>query len=181
MLIAATAKVDAIASGTWMNVRSFPPDKFRGDYDDEIKQRTKWYYCPQSLSEFKIPFLDIANRLGVLQSMAPADEFDSVFAASLFSGAQPTAVAFPEQASFRHYLHCLRHQAISSEKSTFDATVAHHENLLTTARDLLQTLRRSGVVGQGRDFGEIIDVNMAALAVLKGTRGPVLRRKWSTL
>src|SRR5690606_31835624 len=29
MLIASCASVNAIASGTWMNVRSFPPDKFR--------------------------------------------------------------------------------------------------------------------------------------------------------
>lgn len=45
MLIAACASATAIATGTWMNVRSFPPEKFRTQYDDEIKKRSKWYYC----------------------------------------------------------------------------------------------------------------------------------------
>jgi hypothetical protein len=70
MLIAALAKVNAIASGTWMNVRSFPPDKFKAPYEEEIKQRATWYYCAQALSEYKIPFLDIAKRQKVLSLMA---------------------------------------------------------------------------------------------------------------
>ena len=51
MLIAAVAKATAICSGTWMNVRSFPPEKFRATYDEERKQKSTWYYCPQALSE----------------------------------------------------------------------------------------------------------------------------------
>lgn len=39
MLVLACAGANAMASGTWMNVRSFPPDKFRMQYEDEIKQR----------------------------------------------------------------------------------------------------------------------------------------------
>src|SRR5207244_2041353 len=46
MLTAAAAGATAIASGTWMNVRSFPPEKFRTAYEDEIKRKTTWYYCP---------------------------------------------------------------------------------------------------------------------------------------
>src|ERR1035441_5985411 len=56
MLIAAVAKTTAIASGTWMNVRSFPPAKFVTEYEEEMRQRATWYYCPQALSEYKIPF-----------------------------------------------------------------------------------------------------------------------------
>ncbi len=70
MLIASVAKVDAIASGTWMNLRSFPPAKFRASYDDEIKQRAIWYYCPQALSEYKLFYLDIAKKLGKLTLLA---------------------------------------------------------------------------------------------------------------
>jgi hypothetical protein len=43
MLIAALAKTTAIASGTWMNVRSFPPEKFVTEYEEEMKQRATWY------------------------------------------------------------------------------------------------------------------------------------------
>ena len=181
MLIAGCAKANAICSGTWMNVRSFPPDKFRASYDEEIKQRSTWYYCPQALSEYKVPFLDIARRQGVLTQMRPAGELDNPHVAALFSGAQPSAVGFTEQSAFRHYLHCLRLQAQAATHNTFDETVQAYNESLDVAETLLGTLRRSGVTGQKRDFGEIIDVNRAALAVLAGTRAPVLRRKWSAL
>jgi hypothetical protein len=181
VLAAATAGVSAIASGTWMNVRSFPPEKFKAAYEDEIKQRTNWYYCPQALSEYKVPFLDIAQRFGVLDQMAPARDLDGEFSASLFAGAQPTSVGFTEQAAFRHYLTCLRGQVTRAKREGFNETVAAHEELLTRAETLLATLAASGVRGQLRDFREIVDVNRAALAVLERVRGAVLRRKWTTL
>ena len=181
MLIAALTKADAIASGTWMNVRSFPPDKFRLAYDEEIKQRTTWYYCPQALSEYKIPFLDIANRMGVLHRMAPSAELDGGYATLLFGGAQPTAVGFTEQMAFRHYLHCLHVQAENAVKATFDETVAHHRATLDVASTLLAALQAAGVRGQLREFGEVIDVNNAAIAVLQMTRGAMLRRRWNSL
>ena len=77
MLALACVGANAIASGTWMNVRSFPPDKFRSQYDEEIKQRATWYYCPQALSEYKVPFLDIALKQGVLSEMAPPEVMGS--------------------------------------------------------------------------------------------------------
>jgi len=181
MLIAATAKVTAVASGTWMNVRSFPPDKFRLAYDEEIKQRSIWYYCPQALSEYKIPYLDIAKTLGLLTSMAPPPELDQGYTTNLFSGVQPSSVGFSEQAAFRHYLSCLYRQAHDATKNTFDETVSHHEIVLDVAEARLQSLSMNGVKGQLRDFKDIVDVNRAALAVLKSTRGAVLRRKWSQL
>ena len=76
MLAANLVQANAICSGTWMNVRAFPPDKFRSSYDEEIRQRATWYYCPQALSEYKIPFLDIAQRQKLLARMAPPPEFD---------------------------------------------------------------------------------------------------------
>ena len=130
MLIAATTKIDAIASGTWMNVRSFPPDKFRTPYDEEINQRTTWYYCPQASSEYKIPFLDIANRQRVLNRNGAAGRTRGGFATALFGGAQPTTVGFSEQAAFRHYLYCLRLQIATAVKPTFDETVTVHQEML---------------------------------------------------
>jgi hypothetical protein len=178
MLIVAASKVNVICSGTWMNVRSFPPAKF-DTAEEEIKQKTTWYYCPQALSEYKIPFLDIARRQGVLGSLAP--QFAATYAAALFSGAQPTAVGFSEPDAFRHYLDSLRQQVAAAEKSTFDETVSAHEQLLTNAEVLLEQMRRAGIVGQKRDFQEIIDVNRAALSGHKATRGPMLRHRWATL
>jgi hypothetical protein len=181
MLIASLAKVNAIASGTWMNVRSFPPEKFKAQYEEEIKQRATWYYCAQALSEYKIPFLDIAKRQKVLPLMAPSADLDGGFVSVIFAGAQPSSVPFSEQAAFRHYLHCLRGQCASATETSFDATVANHERLLNDAEALLQRLAPSGIRGQLRDFGEIVDVNRAALELFRTLRGAVLRRRWSTL
>ncbi len=181
MLIAACAKADAICSGTWMNVRSFPPDKFRTSYEDEIKQRATWYYCPQALSEYRIPFLDIAYRLRILGRLAPPARLNSQYAADLFSGSQPSIVGFTEQAAFRHYLHCLRTQCAEASLPTYDETVEGYEEVLGEAETLLSRLTAAGIRGQFRDFSQIIDVNRAALSVLGATRGPMLRRRWSTM
>lgn len=181
MLALASAGATAIASGTWMNVRSFPPEKFRVQYDEEIKQRTTWYYCPQALSEYKIPFLDIAQRQRVLADMRPAAALGSTFADALFAGPQPSTIGFTEQAAFRHYLTSLHGQVRSAVASTFDETVSAHEGLLDAAETLLQRLQSVGVRGQLRDFTESIDVNRAALSVLRTSRGALLQRRWSSL
>jgi hypothetical protein len=181
MLIAGLAKVNAVASGTWMNVRSFPPEKFNSQFEDELKQRATWYYCPQALSEYKIPFLDIAQRLGLLDRLAPPAGMDGGYASALFSGAQPSSVGFSEQMAFRHYLHCLRGQVQSAQRETFDETVAAHRELLDTAETLLATFAVSGIRGQQRDFRDMIDVNRAALELFTSLRGAILRRRWTSL
>jgi len=181
MLIAAAAKVDAIASGTWMNVRSFPPEKFRSALEDDIKQRATWYYCPQALSEYKVTYLDLAFRAGLLRQMAPHVSLDGGYVRNLFSGAQPSAVGLSEQVAFRHYLHCLRAQALEATRDTFDETVHLHHSLLDSAESLLSQLRLRGVLGQLRDFSQILDVNRAALAAHTSGRGPLLRREWGAL
>ena len=178
MLAAAAAGATAVCSGTWMNVRSFPPDKFRSSYDEEIKQRATWCYCPQALSEYKIPFLDIAHRQSLLASMTPSEQMDGGYASQLFTGPQPSTIGLSEQAAFRHYLYALRQQVLQSAQGTFDDTVTMHENLLTDAEALLGRLAAGGVRAQQRDFSQIVDVNRAALAVLSTTRGPMLRRRW---
>lgn len=185
MLIAASAGANAIASGTWMNVRSFPPDKFRKTYAEDFKQRTTWYYCPQALSEFKIGFLDIAQKQGILNMLETLGEYQSNYANLLFAGPQPTTVDFEEKISFRHYLQCLKKQVEEAHKESFEETVAFHEQLLDQAEELLDILHNAGVRGQNRDFKEkgkeIIDVNRAALATLKSGSGPRLRRNWNSL
>jgi hypothetical protein len=164
-----------------MNVRSFPPDKFRTQYEDEIKKRTTWYYCPQALSEYKIPTLDVAMLQGVLRELAPPPELHSHHADILFQGVQPSTVSFTEQAAFRHFLQSLRGQVAVARGATFDDTAAAHDALLDRAEALLTRLHGLGVRGQLRDFRESIDANRAALAVLRTNRGAMLRRRWDRL
>jgi hypothetical protein len=181
MLVVACTKADAICSGTWMNVRSFPPDKFRSSYEDEIRQRATWYYCPKSLSEYKIPTLDLAHRQKILAQLQPDAIFNNAYVAPLFSGAQPTSIGFTEQAAFRHYLHCLRLQTTSASHSAFDSTVSAHNAMLDAAEASLKSFAKTGILGQQRDFRNIVDTNRGALAALVATRGPILRRRWNSL
>ena len=177
MLAASVVQANAICSGTWMNVRSFSPDKFRSSLDDEIRQRATWYYCPQAISEYKIPFLDVAQRQQLLGIMAPGSELDGGYARHLFEGPQPTTVGFSEQHAFRHYLHALRGQVRALEHTSYDEARAAQYGLLDEAENLLSTLALAGIRGQQRDFTNSIDVNRAALALIDSTRGSILRRR----
>lgn len=181
MLIAACASASAVASGTWMNVRSFPPTKFRAFEEQEERRRATWYYCPQCLSEFTIPFLDVAWRQGVLQQLVPPASPAGNLSAVLFQGDRPTSVGFREPQAFHHYLATFRDQVVNSRLDTFDDTVAAHEQMLDEAESLLTDLHAVGVRGQHRDFLDIVDVNRAAIALLQSTRGPTLRRYWNEL
>ena len=120
-----------------------------------MKQRATWYYSPQALSEYKIPFLDIAQRLRMLNRLAPPAQLDGNYAGALFSGAQPSSVGFSEQMAFRHYLHCLRGQVLALGRETFDETVDAQCELLDNAEALLATFSASGIRGQQRDFSQV--------------------------
>jgi len=181
MLIAAAVKADAIASGTWMNVRAFPPEKFREALEEEERRKATWYYCPQGLSEYKLPMLDIAKKVGLLDQLLPVNMPIESAVALLFDGGQPSTVGLTEPQAFRHYLNCLKHQTGVSVKQTFDQTIEEHDRLLDEAEALLKTLTGSRIKGQLRDFSEAIEVNRSTLGALIATRGGVLRRRWSTI
>ena len=178
MLVAATAKATAIASGTWLNVRSFPPEKFQNQ--DDTKRKAVWYYASRALSEYKLAFLDIARRVGVLNLLAPPADAEPA-AAALFAGGQPSAIDLSEPQAFRHYLTSLKRQVDDCEKDSFDATLSAHEALLDDAEEILTTVRGQGISGQLRDFWDAIAANRAALAAITATRGPILRRQWKRL
>lgn len=177
-LCLAAANVDAIASGTWLNVRAFDPSKFYIPDEDDVSRRTRWYYCPQALSEYKIVFLDAARRVGVLDELKPPAALGSKFADPLFAGAAPTSVNWAEQAAFRHYLTCLNGQVLQARKNSFDETVNQHRSLLDETESKLKRFRANGVLGGDRDFSQILDINRSAITMLTQARGAQLRRKW---
>lgn len=178
MLCLAAAKADVIASGTWLNVRAFQPDKFYAPDEEEVSRRATWYYCPQALSEFKLTFLDMAQRAGVLSEMKPDTLMSSVYAEPLFRGATPSTVNWGEQNAFRHYLSCLRGQIKNATQSSYDATFDKQLSDLDSAEKFLKKLRTAGVLGGDRDFREIFDVNRAALAAYNNARRERMRRAW---
>lgn len=181
MMCLAAAKVDAIAAGTWLNVRSFSPEKFFTPADDEISRRATWYYCPQALSEYKLPFLDIALTAGVLDQMRPDPILGSNYADVLFQGLPPSAVNWGEQDAFRHYLTCLRSQTRRIRQTSFQDAFDDNLSMLDQAETLVSTLRREGVYGGDRDFVSCFDVNRAALTRFRAARGQQLQRRWSLI
>jgi hypothetical protein len=177
-LCLAAANVDAIASGTWLNVRAFDPNKFYIPDEDEVSRRTTWYYCPQALSEYKILFLDAARRTGILEELRPPATLGSTFANPLFAGAAPTSVNWSEQSAFRHYLTCLNGQIVQARRDSFDETVGQYRALLDSAEATLKRFRANGVLGGDRDFSQILDINRSAVTMLSQARGAQLRRNW---
>lgn len=179
MLCLALSKVDAIASGTWLNVRSFNTSKFNEAVEDVISQRSTWYYCPQALTEYQIAFLDIAYKLGKLVQLQTNISFDSPYSDILFSGAQPSTVNFNETKAFKQYLQCLKVQVDLSTKSTYLDTKESLKIQLETANMLLQDFNRSGIRGRGRDFSKVLDINLSAIDAFNQLRGMIMNYSWN--
>jgi hypothetical protein len=91
LLCLGAAWVNAIASGTWKNVRAFSPDRFLAADEERIERKAVWYYAPASLSEHKPAFLDMAQQRGVLASMAPGGVREHLRRAALDSNQESSA------------------------------------------------------------------------------------------
>ncbi len=178
----ALAKVDAICSGIWLKTRVFPLGDFDED-DDESSFATRriWYYCPQALSEYQIPTLDVAHKTGILNQLETASSYQSNYPSPLFSSAQPTTVAFREPEAFRHYLQCLKVQCGESEKSSYDKTKDYLTLLFEAALDLTDYFHSNGVRGRKRDFSIIADSNLALLDSFDSIRGLIYKINWDTI
>ena len=179
-LFMAIAKVDAICSGIWLKTRVFPIGEFR-DEEEETARRSVWYYCPQALSEYQLPSLDIAQRVGLLDQLKTADEFESDYASALFTGVQPTTVNWGEREAFRHYLNCLRKQCIDVSKDSYENTRDYLKLLFETAQDLSEFFRQNGIRGKHRDFSNVAESNLAILSGFDNIRGLVFSANWNNL
>lgn len=175
----APTKIDAIASGTWLNVRKFD-NKFK-DEDSEPKQRNTWYYYPQALSEYKMSFLDLAFNNGILNRMKPDENLNDEYSNVLFNGALPTSTSYSEREAHRHYLNSLKYQIEILNRNSFNESIIAQENLLETAQRNLEFIKKFGILGQDRDFKNCVDINLASLQVLKNNRGFILEREWNNL
>ncbi len=180
LLCLALAKIDAIASGKWLNVRSFNKEKFRAS-EESNSRRSKWYYCPQALSEYQIPFLDMAKRVGILERLETTKDFYSPYSDTLFLGAQPSTVNYPESNSFNHYIQCLKIQTQNSVKASYEATREGLNIQLETANLLTETFNRLGIRGKDRDFSKVVDVNLSAISLFDRLRGLIQGHIWNDL
>jgi hypothetical protein len=178
MLPLALAKCDAIASGNFLNVRWFQPEHFETTDDDEMSRRTTWFYCPQTLSEFKVTYLDVAKRNEVLDTMATPVQLQNEYSQVLFSGAIPSSTNYKEPHSFKHYLHCLKIQCEKATKTSYTTTLDAHFAQLETAGQILDGLHNVRIKGQDRDFREIVDVNEAAIQIFDKEFRFAMTKEW---
>lgn len=175
LLCLSATGIDAMATGTYLNVRRFS-NKFQEN--DSVQRKSVWYYYPAALSEYKMGFLDFAYNANVLQQMRPSKEMDNGYVDLLFSGALPTATAFTETMAFKHYLNCVRVQMKNVSKETYNETLTAHEVMLETAMRRIEYLEKHGVYAQTRSFKDMVDVNKSALQRLDSSRGFQLKQEW---
>ncbi len=173
-------KVNAMASGTWQNVRSFT-NRFIDV--DEQKRKSTWVYYPEALSEYKMAFIDWAYTMGYLSSMKSNDkEYMDESIQKLFnSSVQPSNTGFTETDAFKHYLCSLKHQIEILNKPSFDEAFTSYEMLLNTAENEIPRLEDNGIFGQTRSFKNFIDVNRAAITRLKKNHGFALKMSWKSM
>lgn len=167
--------VDAMATGTYLNVRRFT-NKF--EEDDSILRKSTWYYYPAALSEYKMGFLDTAYNNGVLQQMKPTNEMDNGYVDLLFSDVLPSSTAFKEPMAFKHYINCVKVQMKLLLKKTYKETITANEVLLENALRRIEYMEKNGVYAQARSFKDMVDINRSALQRLDKNRGFQLQQEW---
>ena len=171
------ANIDGLATGNFMNVRAFDSNNLFNSED--TKRRATWYYCPNSLSEYKRPFLDIAYQSKQLELLKPNNMAEQKYSNILFNGAQPSSTNFNDTMSFKHYINCFKYQVENLKRDNYEETYAMQEMLLNRAEQYADKLRKIGIRGQKRDFYEFIDVNRAAMTVFNSQMGFNMKMGWN--
>lgn len=180
MLALALTKINALASGTWLNLRHFT-NRFREAED--IKRKSKWVYYPEAFSEYKMAFLDWAYNQGHKDALTPRDKvfMDDSFRKIMKADIQPSQTGFNERDSFIHYLMALHHQVELLRGNSYEEVLAAYEMMLNAARIENERLEKIHVYPQTRGFSEIIDVNRAAIEKLNEGYGLPLTMEWKNL
>lgn len=178
-LIYSLANIDGIASGTYMNTRSFVPSKFKSPKDDDIKHKSTWYYLPNAFSEYKATLLDVAMQRGYLNLFSPQGEFCNPYSEMLFKGAPPSSTNYNETNSFMHYLHCLKLQCEMLTLDSYQETYDAYEFMLNNSENLIREFKKKGISGQNRDFAPAIEANRVAMCANDEDYGLKLRFDWN--
>lgn len=176
-LLYSLANVDAIASGTYMNTRSFVPAKFKSPKDDDIKHKSTWYYLPSAMSEYKAAILDVAEQRNYLDKFKPIG-FENIYSDMLFKGARPSSTNYNEPNSFKHYLCCLRNQCALLSKQSYKETYDTYEFLINNAENEIKEFKKLGISGQNRDFAPSIEANRVAMCANDADYGLKLQFEW---
>lgn len=166
-LIFAAAGVSKIASGNFRNVRSFDPENFYADENEEdFKRRGVWYYDGNTLSELRPQQITMAYNRRIKANFGPTCKYCE----PLIMNPQ-MAASWKEPQSFKHYLYELNRQwndlMTVPVTQRIDTVIA----LLEQAKVNLLQLKKFGVRVVDREFGEnVIEASLAALEAIKHDR-----------
>ncbi len=177
-LIYSLANIDAIASGTYMNTRSFVPKRFKYKSDDDIKHKSTWYYLPTAFCEYKANSLDVAKQRNYLDLFESTENFSNEYSSVLFKGAMPSSTNYNESSSFRHYLYCLREQCKILTKNSYEETSIQYAFMLDVAENQINAIKQHGMSGQNRDFAAALEVNRVAMCAIDEDYGLKLKLDW---
>ncbi|WP_419307162.1 hypothetical protein J8402_11110 [Chromohalobacter israelensis] len=182
MLLLSLAKIDGICAGSWLKTRIFPTADFdEKSRDNEIARKSTWYYCPQALSEYQIPFLTIAYQNGSLDALKPAPQHESGFSKVLFQGASPDTVKFPERSAFQHYLASLKKQCEEINFDEYQKAKTWLKLQFETANDLSSYFRSQGIRGKAREFSNVAEDTLASIDAFDSRRGINYQLQWSKI
>jgi len=180
-LVYALAHADAIASGTYMNTRSFVPGKFKSPKDNDVKHKSTWYYLPSAFTEYKAALLDVALQRSYLELFVPQGEYKNEYSEMLFNGAQPSSTNYNETNSFKHYLYCLRIQCGLLSKNSYEDTYSAYEFMLNVAENRIKEFKKCGMSGNNRDFAPAIEANRVAMCANDEDYGLRLKLDWNII
>lgn len=178
-LLYSLANVDAIASGTFMNTRSFLPSKFKYPKTDDIKHKSTWYYLPTAFTEYKATTLDVAMQRGYLNNFQPQGTFSNIYSSMLFNGAVPSSTNYSESNSFKHYLFCLNKQCEILTKNSYTETFDSYEFMLNNSENMIKYLKRLGHTGQNRAFEPGLEANRLSMCANDQDYGFRLKLDWN--
>lgn len=170
-LIFAAVGVTTIASGNFRNVRSYNPEIFDVQGEDE-RQRALWYYDAGMLSEFRIQTIQLAYRRGLRGLFGP----ECRYCAPLLGAQDPGAVNWIERDGFRHFLCELDRQWRDAVSVPANARLARVRGALEDARARLRGLSEQGVVLGDRTFAAHFEPCVAALEAIRADRAVSIGR-----
>lgn len=180
-LIYALAHADAIASGTYLNTRSFSPKKFKLVEEKTMKQRSTWYYLPSAFSEYRATLLDVAWQRKYIDEFQTQGDYQNSYSQMLFNGVQPSSTGYTETNSFKHYLHCLKIQCDMFSNNDYNKLYDLYEFALNSADNKMKKIKMLGITKQNRDFSQALDVNRIAMCANNEDYGFKLKMNWIEL
>lgn len=166
-LIFGAVGVSGIASGNYRNVRSFNPEIFFENDEDDIKRKGTWYFDGNTLGEYNAQQLALAYKRGLKEYFGPINEYNK----SLLTSFNPATVPWGENLAFRHYLSEIYkewHKIKNLEPvNRIDAVIDKFENSKGLNEELLGRGFKSG--SKGFDL-ETFESTLSALEAIKYDR-----------